>query len=302
MRCNNCQNNLSNTAKFCGKCGEVVVTEPERRQLIICPGCQSECNPLAKFCGKCGCRFTVATAAVEAIPDFPASAPILPMVHETVPAHPDAEFSEPDLAATSIASPVAAPPLQLDIKSEIPLEQKPNVGDALGSAAPSEVASPKFATPSPKGGSKAGIVIALVVVVAAVLLAVFTWWIMARGTAPGVATPAPVLAPASQTPVPPELDQPMPTQPTEQPKAAPIEEPAMAVPTIQDAPPAAQTMPDVPIPSEERVQSKKRDAEEVQARKDAARKERELSEIQAQRQRDQERLKRANQSLDDLLK
>lgn len=57
MECPKCKNQLSDTAKFCGKCGtkiELPANTTSNAEGIPCVKCGNILKPNAKFCGKCG--------------------------------------------------------------------------------------------------------------------------------------------------------------------------------------------------------------------------------------------------------
>lgn len=68
MKCPNCGHDLSNTARFCNKCGQPIQvvdtkspTEGNNENLIKCPHCHHSLPSTAKFCNKCGQPIPVAT-------------------------------------------------------------------------------------------------------------------------------------------------------------------------------------------------------------------------------------------------
>lgn len=69
--CPHCKNQLKDTAKFCGKCGNKVPDAAETPSAndagVTCPKCGNVLKAGAKFCGKCGTR-------LEATPVMPTSA------------------------------------------------------------------------------------------------------------------------------------------------------------------------------------------------------------------------------------
>ena len=61
MKCPNCGHNLSDTARFCNKCGQpvqaIAAKQPKKdcnEHLIKCPHCDQSLPDTAKFCNKCG--------------------------------------------------------------------------------------------------------------------------------------------------------------------------------------------------------------------------------------------------------
>ncbi len=81
MKCTNCNAELIEGAKFCGKCGTPVpVAEPEEMK---CSKCGAKLVPNAKFCGKCG---TPAGQGVVATPVTPAKPKVA--TQPTAPATP----------------------------------------------------------------------------------------------------------------------------------------------------------------------------------------------------------------------
>ncbi|WP_353621914.1 zinc ribbon domain-containing protein [Variovorax saccharolyticus] len=110
MHCNQCGNGLSATAKFCGKCGEVV-TPPAGRS--SCPQCGGDCKAGAKFCGKCG--FSIPTSPTSPTPTAPNASSV------------EVRSSSPDERSVALTrNPVTAP------ASTEPLAERvrPNTGEA----------------------------------------------------------------------------------------------------------------------------------------------------------------------------
>jgi ribosomal protein L40E len=64
MKCPNCDNELKDTAKFCGKCGTKI--EQAAPAANVCISCGNELKPDAKFCGKCGSKQEPAQAEAQA--------------------------------------------------------------------------------------------------------------------------------------------------------------------------------------------------------------------------------------------
>lgn len=81
MKCPHCAAENKDAAKFCGKCGQALVTPPAQTENSKpCPGCGHACKPDAKFCPKCGQNFGTAPPAeklVATIVEAPASAAVL---------------------------------------------------------------------------------------------------------------------------------------------------------------------------------------------------------------------------------
>lgn len=90
MKCPNCQNENSDSSKFCKTCGfkleglnlgpEPVVPASPASSPSCCPSCGAPLKPGAKFCSKCG--NTIATAPVPPIPPAPPVPPTLPSGYE----------------------------------------------------------------------------------------------------------------------------------------------------------------------------------------------------------------------------
>ncbi len=69
MKCTNCNAELIEGAKFCGKCGTPVpVAEPEEMK---CSNCSAKLVPNAKFCGKCGTPVGQGAVATPVTPAKP---------------------------------------------------------------------------------------------------------------------------------------------------------------------------------------------------------------------------------------
>lgn len=62
MKCNQCDAECSEQAKFCEQCGAKIEKEDEK---IICPQCGAECSAGAKFCEQCGAAFETASESDE---------------------------------------------------------------------------------------------------------------------------------------------------------------------------------------------------------------------------------------------
>ena len=262
MLCNHCGNTLSESAKFCGKCGQLVgpkgsapAIQPLHR---TCPACAAECKPEAKFCGKCGCIFSVAAGlGVTAPAPAPAPAPMLSL----------RDLPDPDLV------PPIGPPEGVHEDVKHAALSKPRGPVLLGAIA-----------------------------VVLVLFGVFSWWLMSRPREPVAPTDVklpsatePVAVPAA----PPQVASSAPAVlPNEAPSAPPAEPSAteqapVQIPSSAPAPAPAPARARPAAVTNEQAQDRRAAAQREATRREAQAR---------QREEDRARLNKANQTLDDLLK
>ena len=106
MKCTNCNAELIEGAKFCGKCG-TPAPKPEPEE-VKCSKCGAKLVPNAKFCGKCGTPVSQAAATT----------PVAPEVAKTKPAAPKSTQPVASPAPVVATAPVQAPMQNNDKKKK----------------------------------------------------------------------------------------------------------------------------------------------------------------------------------------
>ena len=103
MVCKTCGNQLSDTAKFCPKCGTKIVIEQDQNK--FCSVCGNKLNASAKFCPKCGttCQPEITPAASAAAPQATVVTPVTTVIKTEKPA------AEPEIPVITPAAAVFTP-------------------------------------------------------------------------------------------------------------------------------------------------------------------------------------------------
>lgn len=328
VACRGCGHFMARTAKFCGKCGVTQPAAPAASTtptLRDCPYCGHACKAGTQFCGKCGGRFggpaptpsspmasdgatdevaldLVSGASATSL-DAPSATPQAPQVAPEAEQHFLSGEARPVPAVQTATRSVPDSPTVTPPPSTPDAKQRPVAWPADASNAPAKPGRAASGAPTTSEWRQrtpwiaAGVVM-LVLLVAAV-------WFFSGSQRPVTSEEAskpvqvrPTLAAEPSAPAKPENPPEVSVPVLPQPSPAPV---APASAPVSAAAPAPIT---APAPAKVATPPTKPEQPPAPMQKPLRRQRAEVAdgEASAQRERDQAALKKATQTLDDLLK